>query len=173
MAYYKDGGVPIQKTPCYDHLMEIREFTPADAEELGTLFFSTIRKINVRDYSKEQVTAWAPAERDLNEWIRSFTNKHVIVATESRKLCGFGEIELTGHIDRFFIHHEHNGQGVGRQIYDTLELFARACDISRIFVEVSITALPFFKKMGFVNPQEQKVILRGIEFTNYRMEKFL
>lgn len=153
--------------------MKIREFRLSDAEELSALFFSTIRTTNIRDYSQVQVEAWAPANRNLDEWISSFAKKHVVVAANSQKLYGFGEIEANGHLDRFYVHHEVHGQGVGRQIYQALEDFAYASGIKRIFVEASITALPFFKKMGFINPQEQKVMLRGVEFINYRMEKFL
>jgi putative acetyltransferase len=37
--------------------------------------------------------------------------------------------------------------------------------------DVSITAKPFFEKIGFKIIQEQHVKLNGIELTNYKMEK--
>jgi putative acetyltransferase len=48
---------------------------------------------------------------------------------------------------------------------------AKQKGILRIFVEVSITALPFFEKHGFTTTKEQTVVLEGVQLTNYKMEK--
>ena len=53
------------------------------------------------------------------------------------------------------------------------EIFIRAKknNIKRIFVDVSITAKPFFEKMGFSVLREQIIIRKGVELKNYPMEK--
>jgi len=153
--------------------MIIRNFIPSDAAELLKLFTSTIREINIQDYSSEQVLAWAPENRDPLEWENSFLNKNVFVAVDEEQLCGFGELEVTGHINRFYVHKDYQGKKVGSLIYKNIESKARSLQIPRLFVEASITAKKFFERMGFINTQEQQVELRGVKFTNYRMEKFL
>jgi putative acetyltransferase len=32
------------------------------------MFFNTVRNINIHDYSKEQVIAWAPSDFDFTVW---------------------------------------------------------------------------------------------------------
>jgi putative acetyltransferase len=153
--------------------MLIRKFELTDAQELADLFYSTIREVNIKDYSLEQVKAWAPEDRNFEEWKQSFKDKVVFVAIKSEAIVGFGELESSGHIDRFYIHKNHLGKKVARQIYQAIEEEAIYLGIKRLFVEASITAKPFFLKMNFDHVQEQKVILRGIEFINYRMEKII
>jgi putative acetyltransferase len=47
---------------------------------------------------------------------------------------------------------------------------AKQNHISRIFAEVSITAKPFFESKGF-HVKQQTIVRKGIELTNYIMEK--
>ena len=41
-------------------MVKIRPYQAIDADALWPLFFNTVRLVNVRNYSKEQVEAWAP-----------------------------------------------------------------------------------------------------------------
>ncbi|QOQ70987.1 hypothetical protein [Photobacterium damselae] len=40
-------------------MLTIRPYQEQDAEHLWSLLFNTIRSVNIRDYSQEQVKAWA------------------------------------------------------------------------------------------------------------------
>lgn len=140
---------------------------------MATLYFQTIRRINIRDYTQAQVEAWAPAERDMEKWERSFDGKAVFVAEEQGKILGFGELETNGHIDKFYVAADRIGRGVGRKIYADIERQAVQWKISRLFVEASITAKPFFERMGFSAVREQTVLARGTPLNNFVMEKLL
>ncbi len=52
---------------------------------------------------------------------------------------------------------------------------AKALDLgmNHLITEASITAKPFFQRMGFSIVKEQEVICRGEIFINYVMEKSL
>ena len=41
-------------------MLTIRSFQDVDAEALWCIYFHSIRSINRRDYSQEQVAAWGP-----------------------------------------------------------------------------------------------------------------
>lgn len=153
--------------------MYIRKFHQTDAIPLAELFYNTMRIVNLGDYTQEQVEAWAPQKRDLDTWSRSFSDKNVFVADDNGVHAGFGEIKDNGYIDRFYIAQQYIGRGVGKTIYQTIEDYARAKNIDKIFVEASITAKPFFIKMGFIEINEQLVLLRGIKIKNFYMEKTL
>ena len=46
-------------------------------------------------------------------------------------------------------------------------------NITKIFAEVSITAKPFFLKRGFQVTKNQIVTIRGVELSNFAMEKHI
>lgn len=153
--------------------MNIRFYQKSDALSLAQLFFNTIRTVNRQHYSDEQVKAWAPdlSTWDMQAWEKKFENKWVFVAQDGDVLAGFGELEPNGHIDRFYIAESAVGKGVGRIIYKAIEQMAYDQKIDRLFVEASITAKPFFAKMGFKLVKEQTVGRNDVFFTNFVMEK--
>lgn len=153
--------------------MVVRYFKSEDSEALARLFFQTIREINIRDYTPTQVEAWAPENRDMEKWRKSFDGKNVFIAEEDKKILGFGELEDNGHIDRFYIAANHIGKGVGKRIYDAIEDRAKVLNIPLLFVEASITAKPFFARMGFAVIREQTVTVKGVGMNNFVMEKRL
>jgi putative acetyltransferase len=153
--------------------MQIRRFRQEDAAQVAQLFQETVRTINIRDYSSSQVTAWAPDDLHFRDWATVCAERFTYVADEAGLIAGFGELEADGHIDCFYCHKDYQGCGVGRQIYQAIETQALELGLQRLFVEASITAKPFFERMGFAVLQEQQVRRRGETFTNFVMEKFL
>jgi putative acetyltransferase len=153
--------------------VKIREYRAGDSESLARLFFQTIRRINIRDYTQAQVEAWAPENRDMEEWRNSFVGKAVFLAETDEKILGFGELESNGHIDRFYIDADSIGKGVGKMIYESIESLARSQKLVRLLVEASVTAQPFFMRMGFHVVHEQTVDVHGVKMNNFVMEKDL
>lgn len=153
--------------------MKIRLFEKQDAEKIAQLFHETVREINIRDYSRAQVEAWAPDDIYFRDWENTCLNRFTYVADDEGVIAGFGELELNGHIDCFYCHKNYQRCGVGRQIYQAIEAKALELGLNHLTVEASITAKPFFQRMGFSIVTEQQVSRRGETFTNYVMEKLL
>lgn len=154
--------------------ISVRDYRPEDAQALAEIYFNTIHRINIKDYTPEQVDVWAPESSLEGEgWKKKFLRTNPIVAVVCEKVVGFAEFEPDGHIDCFYCHHEWIGKGVGFALMS--EIFRRANNsgIDRIFSEVSITAKPFFEKQGFIVLSEQTILRKGVELTNYKMEKRL
>lgn len=152
--------------------VRLRRFRDDDLRSLIELFRETVRRVNVRDYTPEQVRAWAPDEIDPVKW-RSFDGRFAIVAELEGRIAGFADLEADGHLDRFFVHADLQGRGVGRMMLQELLQEAERLALPRIFAEVSITARPFFERHGFIVLAEQSVEVRGERLTNYRMERRL
>jgi putative acetyltransferase len=150
----------------------IRRYKLEDAEDLANIYYNTIHRINSKHYTQEQVDAWAP-ETSLNakRWAEKFERTQPFVAVADESIVGFAEFEPDGHIDCFYCHHDWIGKGVGSKLMQAIEELARTQGIKRIFSEVSITAKPFFERCGFHVLVQQTVVMRGIELTNYKMEK--
>lgn len=147
--------------------MIIREYKPSDCRELANLFYNTVHTVNAKDYTKEQVDAWATGNVNLEKWNQSLQEHDSIVAEQDGMIMGFGDIDKTGYLDRLFVHKDYQRQGVATAICDKLELKIPGT----VITHASITARPFFEKRGYTIIREQQVERQGIVLTNFVMEK--
>lgn len=148
-------------------MFELRRYRESDAEEIRRLFYFTVHTVNAKDYTGAQLNAWAPKEYDLEKWSKSFGEKFCVVAVENGAIVGFGDIDETGCLDRLFVHHEHQNEGIGTAICDALEKTANG----KITTHASITAKPFFENRGYKTVKEQLVERNGIKLKNFVMQK--
>jgi N-acetylglutamate synthase-like GNAT family acetyltransferase len=154
-------------------MIKIRLFQREDTEYIAKLFHETVRNINIQDYSPAQVKAWAPDHLNFKNWQADCLNQFTYVAEKDGHIVGFGQLASNGHIDCFYCDKAYQRCGIGRQIYQAIHQQALSLGITYLFVEASITALPFFRNLGFTVVKEQLVYCRGERLTNYAMEKIL
>lgn len=147
--------------------MELREYCQTDCRETAELFYHTVHRVNAKDYTREQLEAWATGQVDMEKWNRSFQEHFSIVAVENGSIVGFGDIDDSGYLDRLYVHADYQGKGIASAICDRLEQAVQG----RIVTHASITAKPFFEKRGYQVVKEQQVERQGIFLTNYVMEK--
>lgn len=147
--------------------MIIRQYQSSDCKELTELFYHTVHLVNAKDYTKEQVDAWASGDMDLKAWDDSLRQHDSVVAVEGETIIGFGDMDKTGYLDRLYVHADYQGRGVATAICDRLEQAVEGNIVSH----VSVTAKPFFEARGYRVIKKQQVMRRGIYLTNYVMEK--
>jgi putative acetyltransferase len=157
-----------------NHSITIRKYQPSDARSLVDIFYNTIHKINIRDYTLEQINAWAPESfLDLDGWTKKWSKSAPYVAELNKQIVGFAEFDETGFIDCFYVHHEFQGKGIGSALMMAIHKEAEAKHVRKIFADVSITAKHFFECNGFIVVKEQLIEKRGATLKNYKMEKLL
>jgi putative acetyltransferase len=149
----------------------LRPFRPEDAADCLNLFRDSVRRINSRDYAPDQIEAWASPTIDLEAWRARFDDRFAYVATQSDHIVGFTDMNRGGHLDRLFVSADHQGCGIARRLVEKLLFDAKAHGIEEITTDASITAKPFFERMGFNVVREQSVECRGAWLTNYRMRR--
>ncbi len=147
--------------------MEVRKYQQSDCKELTELFYNTVHTVNAKDYTKDQLNAWATGQVDLEKWNQSLQEHFSVVAVDHETILGFGDIDKTGYLDRLFVHADYQGKGIGTAICDQLEQAVQG----NIVTHASITARPFFEKRGYKVVKEQQVERQGILLTNFVMEK--
>ncbi|RBP84558.1 GNAT family N-acetyltransferase [Marinomonas rhizomae] len=152
-------------------MIKVRSYQANDAEALWYLFFSTVRTVNARDYSQVQIEAWAPEGVDMSVWQNKMTDLQPVVAELDNVVVGYCDLQPDGLIDHFFCHHEYQRQGVGRALMNYILHLADERGVSCLYSHVSITAKPFFERFGFSLVNEQRVLVREQELTNFVMEK--
>lgn len=154
--------------------MKIRKFKSKDSAATAELFRDTVRRVNSKDYSPEQINVWAPEDLENDAWLSRLEKAHIFVMESAiGAVLGFITIELDGYIDLLYVHADHQRRGVGSRLLAHAEKQAQICGIKRFHTEASITALPFFESHGFLVSKEQKARKQGVHFINYRMEKQL
>lgn len=154
-------------------MITIRDFQEEDTPTLWALFFNTVRNVNRRDYTEQQVKAWAQEGFDSQLWLNKMISIQPFVAELNSVIVGYSDVQPSGLVDHFFCHHEYQGQGVGRTLMTHVLKQAEAKGLNRIYSEVSITARPFYEHMGFTVVNEQQIEVRGATLTNYVMERHL
>lgn len=151
----------------------IRGYRAEDLDGLIAIFTRAVRETASRDYTPEQVRAWAPDRPDRDAWAARRASRPTFIAEIDGAMAGFCDLEPDGHIDMMFVHPGHGGRGIATTLLGHIEAQARAAGLSRLFTEASLTARPFFDRRGFAVIAEQQVHLRGEVLTNFRMEKHL
>lgn len=87
--------------------LSIRKYKPSDCGDLAKLFHDTIYAVNSKDYTEEQLNAWASGSEDLEKWNGSLAKNTAFVAIINDIIVGFGDIDKTGYLDRLFVHKDH------------------------------------------------------------------
>lgn len=132
--------------------MDITKFTKTDAEEIVHLFHDTVHTINAKDYTKEQLNAWAPpAEMSskIEQWADSLRENITYIAKINDKIVGFGDLTADGLLDRLYVHKKFQRKGIASALLQQLEFKAQKLHISEIQTYASITAKPFFEQKGY------------------------
>ena len=145
--------------------MFIREYQSSDCEEIIKLFDNTVHTVNAKDYTKEQLDAWATGRADLNKWDQSLREHYSLVAVENEMIVGFEDIDKSGYLDRLFVHEDYQGKGIGTMICNRLEQAVSGS----VIIHASITAKTFFEKRGYRVVKEQQVERKVVFLTNFEM----
>lgn len=156
--------------------MNIRRYEEKDLNQIIDLFYNTVHFVNRKDYSEEQVNAWAALDEKgskFNKWGDSFNQNITFVALDDQQIIGFCDLTSTGLLDHLYIHHNYQRLRVASSLLDEIELAAFQMKLKKIYTEASITAKPFFEHNDFQTITKQIVNKNGITMSNYLMVKKL
>lgn len=149
----------------------VRDYRPDDLEAVVALFGRSVRGVAARDYSPEQIAAWAPEPPDLAAWAKRLQAGGVFVCVRDDRIAGFARIDDTGYVDLLYVDADRQRQGVGRALMDRVLAWAAERKLARLRSDVSITARRFFERVGFRVVRSQFVERRGVQFRNFAMER--
>lgn len=152
-------------------MITIREYKESDASALWAIFYHTVRCVNIRDYSQEQVEAWAPDTFPSDIWQQKMREAQPFIAEIGNDIVGYADLQENGLINYFYCHAEHQGKGVGRCLIEHVLNVGESKGMRFFYSNVSVTARPFYEKFGFKVTQEQIVEVRGQQLINFVMEK--
>ena len=153
----------------FERVMVVRRFLPQDAEEVSALIIKTLREVNIRGYSAEYIENLVQRLQP-EDILKRAERTHFYVACHGKKIIGCGAIgpywdrEDESCFFTIFVHPDYQGKGIGRLIIGTLERDDFYLRAKRIEVPASITAVPFYLKMGYAfkggvtEPDEEQLL---------------
>ena len=150
-------------------MITIRKFKIGDEDGMWNVFYSSIHQVCSSNYTDEQIQAWAPDDLDPSIWVSKMQSIKPFVAVLGEKIIGYADLQNDGKIDHFFVHGDHQAQGVGSSLMTNI--IENGVNKDKLYSEVSHTAKPFFEKCGFKVIKVQQVNMRGVELTNNIMER--
>lgn len=149
--------------------MKIINYYSLYKKVIPTLFTNTIHKTCHKDYTKEQLNAWANPNIDYKTWEKRLDKTKTYLAVVEDTLVGFVEF-YDDYIDCFYVHHEYQGQGVGKALMNHILDIASKDDIKILRVDASITSKDFFEKFGFIEVSKNEVKRDNQVLINYSLE---
>ncbi len=134
--------------------MIIIPFKQSDAEETAEVIAFTLKTSNSKDYSSEYINECIASHSAVVLTERA-KEGHMYVACDNHKIVGCGAIAgywgstTESILLTIFVLPEYQGKGIGRMIIQTLEQDEYFLRANRIEIPASITAVEFYRKMGY------------------------
>ena len=174
----------------------IRKITTADLNSIAQLKRDSIARLNINDYSSEQVTALQGIYRQYSTQeltaIDNFgkivdffnpeqdtNNPKNIVACQGNEIIGYAYISNLDWLNssqrlyELFVHPEYTRQGVGTRLLQTLETNASDRNCRIISLLASITGEPFYQANGYQSIEKTSFFTQGVRIPVIYMEKWL
>ena len=153
--------------------VNIRQFQIGDEAALFKVFCSAIHMVASKDYSSEQINAWAPLDLSETMWVEKYRAINPFVAEINGEPVGYADVQESGYIDHFFVSGNYPRQGIGSSLMSAIHNRAALLGIQELSSDVSLTAQPFFSKYGFNIVEHRFPEVRGVVLPNARMRKVL
>ena len=136
--------------------MHVRKARVEEAQAIINLHADTVRRVNSKDYSPQQIDAWLGRRRvEVTEaMIRD--GQYYVCVDDAGHLLGMGNIK-GNELIALYVSADHQGEGIGSAILRRIEEDALGDGICRIKADSTVTAEGFYRRHGYVTV-ERKVL---------------
>ncbi|MEI5993432.1 GNAT family N-acetyltransferase [Candidatus Enterococcus mansonii] len=148
---------------------KLRDYQQSDLQAMVTLFNTTVRAINKKDYTEKQIEQWIQSIPDDKKLDQTFSSSYTCIAQLGNKMLGFGSISDSGYLEYLYVDREWIGYGIGKKLATNLIDHALKAGAKKITVHSSITAKPFFESLGFVVVEQRNNYRSNVLLINYLM----
>ncbi|KAA3663841.1 MAG: GNAT family N-acetyltransferase [Chloroflexi bacterium] len=134
--------------------MIIRAATIEDAPAIFDIHCRSIRTLCAPDYTPEQVEAWVGG-KTIENYIPRIKRDPTFVALINHKTVGFVRFYVpTSELASIFIDPNFARQGIGTTLMARAIDEAKQLDLTHFWLDGSITAVSFYKSLGFIAEKE-------------------
>jgi putative acetyltransferase len=151
----------------------VRELRDGEELVLRGVFYSSVHELATEHYTSHQISAWAPEKFDQHAWTEHMRARRTFVAEEDGEIAGYCALRKDGYLDHLYVSGPHAHHGVGAELLDHVDRFARDSGLTALECDVSLCAEPLFEQRGFSVLERRTVIVGGVAMPNTRMQKDL
>lgn len=155
------------------HGIKVRKARLHDLKPMQNLFVDTIREICKHDYGSDQIKVWTSSIENTERWKGRLRDQYVLIAEINNDIVGFGSLRANDYLDLLYVHKDFQKKGIARLLCNEIEQEALRRNGDTLYCDASITARPFFEKIGYRTVTEQKNIIKETEIINFKMVKDL
>lgn len=142
-------------------MMEIRKISKEEIKDALDLVWKVFLEYEAPDYTEEGIEEFKRSIDDTN-WVNA---REFYGAFSENKLLGIIATKDISHIALFFVDGRYHNQGIGRKLYNKVELLNNK---GYFTVNSSPYAHEIYKHLGFVDTDTEQCI-KGLRF--YPMKK--
>jgi len=154
-------------------IVVIRKATTNDACAIAELHKKVVSKVNAKFYSTEIIEEWVSDITEDNVEYQ-FVNSAWIVAETGGRIIGFGQYSISDEqICQINVDPDYMNRNIGKRLYDYIENDFRSNDVKKIFLNSTLNAVGFYKKLGFKVIRKINFKLNKQSLEMSKMEKFL
>lgn len=153
--------------------MQIRRMKQSDVIAVTRLHRNTIRTVNAKHYTKQQIAAWSG--RIHASWVcEHFDSEQRFVAVVNGEIAGFMNMSKNGKIlQALYIRKKYIGRGVGTALFKKAEHIIRVSGGRRMQVDATLTAQAFYEKQGLRVIARTATRINGEDIPSLKMAKRL
>ena len=155
--------------------MEIRKAEFGDAEEISKIVIDTIKNIDSKDYSSEQIKVWVNSNsiENIRKKIQN-KDRSTFVAIKNKEIVGYLAMYLMKNLlSSFYIKRENLGSGIGKKMIIFAEGLAKERGLKELLLESTLTAYSFYKSQGYILVKKENHIQEGVKIPIIKMKKEL
>ena len=134
--------------------ISIAEAKSEHSEKVCNVLTRSINELCAPDYNYDEniLNDWLANKTPDNVkiWIESKTNYSLVAITKEKEIVGFILMSESGEILLNYVLPEYKNQGIGKQLLNTLEKYAKTLGLRSIKTVSTITAKSFYERNGFV-----------------------
>lgn len=155
--------------------LNIRRAKHEDAEHIISAHVRSIREVCGKDYTPEQIEAWAGRNFKASMWWQAMDRDFVWVVENQKNIVGYGHLaimsEAEGEVMGLYLAPEALGKGMGKKLFFTIKEEALKTGVKKLQLHSTKTAKTFYEAQGFRQIGEIcSVEMRGVAIPCFLME---
>jgi len=153
--------------------IDFREATQDDLPEITSIYRDTIRAVNAKDYSEEQIKAWSSGADDTKKWQDRIKKFYFLVAEVNNQIVGFSYLKQGYYLENIFVHKDFQRRTIASKLLRIMESQVSMNGHKTIKSDISTTALDFFDSHFYDVEKKLKKSFKGQVFDIYIVFKDL
>lgn len=146
--------------------INVRKANPDDAEGIIGAHISSIREVCSKDYTHEQIEAWAGRKFKAELWRQTIERDYVWVAEVESRIVGFSQLAImdqdNAEVMGLYLMPLALGHSLGKKLLAEMLSVCRNEKINRVSLYATLTAADFYQRQGFLKQPPTTIEIQGV-----------